>query len=90
MSEEEYKAFMDDYEDLKAVKSLIKSFDVNFFFNLDDCFIKKLNEKDKLIQELKQENILLKNTKNNCPATNTSGIKCSLKNDDYKHIPFIY
>lgn len=40
--------------------------------------LSRLREKNK---ELEKENLMLKNTKNNCPLAITSGINCNIKTD---------
>lgn len=63
--------------------------DIEYIFNtLNEM---KIEDSEKFIsavsnmffdyQKLKRENQMLKNTKNNCPFLNTSGVSCNTKND---------
>lgn len=63
--------------------------DIEYIFNtLNEM---KIEDSEKFIsavsnmffdyKKLKRENQMLKNTKNNCPFLNTSGVSCNTKND---------
>lgn len=69
-SNKEYVSYIDIsseecYEFIKAIETVLQ----------------ELDNKDKEIEKLETENILLKNTKTMCPLMNTSGIRCELKQE---------
>lgn len=79
MELKDIKLFIGEYYELKRNQEIIKSIDTDFFFGLVDGLIKSLEEKDKEIEKLKLINTSLENTRNCCPAMNTSKFKCESK-----------
>lgn len=75
-------------EQLKSLKESIES-SIGDAKDLDDIFVQDVEGIKTVLQELdrlQKENVMLENTKMNCPYFNTSGISCDKKFcnlDDY-------